>query len=215
MSMLERWPLWSMIAFILLIVVCPAAQAQDKPRFEYDIYVHDSCLMVWLNLAPFIDSKTLSRLKDGVDLEIECRVRLEIPRRFWSDKIVATRSRFLRLGYRQVTNDFLLKTDGPVRPGPLAFPSLPALIKYLSDSVELCMGNVRQLNDERHHRLGLSITTISLTDFNLARDITGQSNSDSPLKYLFGQFLKLTEYGRHEFSARSRTFSIGELEEIE
>lgn len=203
------------LLFCTLVVLGLAgspARAQDDPELVYDIYVHDSCLTVWLDLAPFINSRTLERLRDGVDLAIECRAKLEVPKRFWGDRLAATETRLLRLSYRKVTNDFLVTTGDSTSPQTNELPSIAALFQHLRDSVEICLANISQLDASRRHLVSLKVTTISLTDLNLAEDLTTRDGSDSPLRYLFKQFLKLTEYGRRETSTKSRSFSLSELE---
>ena len=75
----------ALLISIGLGLIAPEIEAQDDFEIAYDLFIRDSCLTTWLNLAPLITSKSVQRLRDGVDLAIECRATLEIPRRFWGD----------------------------------------------------------------------------------------------------------------------------------
>lgn len=201
----------------LLVAVNPAfSQPEDETvsNIFYDIYVEDSCLSVWVDLSPFLTSRVVERLRDGIDLAIECRAELSRPRSFWSDETVISQARTVELSRRSITNEYVLTSSGQNRLS-LSFSTLDDLNRHLSDSFSVCLEKISELDPDGRFVVRLRVTTISLTDLNLAKSPADSSDSESPLRYLFRQFLRLTEYGRHEVGARTRPFSLNELEEID
>jgi hypothetical protein len=200
-------------AILLAAVIASGVAAEDDYEINYDAYVKGSCLTVWLDLAPLISSQSVQRLRDGVDLAIECRAELGTPRRFWGDRSIATHNRYLRLSHREVTSDFLLTTPGDSLAHPdRRFGSLATLHAYLRDSVDLCVAALADLDSDQRYFLSLSVTTISMFDINIDNPKTDSDESESPVKFLFRQFLLLTDYGREQYSTRSSEFQISDLE---
>lgn len=199
---------------LILALTGSAAGAQDDPEFIYDIYICDSTVTVWIDLTPVLTAKTLERLKEGVDLAIECRADLSIPRRLWGDRQVASGLKMLRLSQHQVTKAYLLETGDTSGTKRLEFPSMAFLFQHLRDSVEIPLFETSPMDPDSRHFASLRITTISLTDLNLAEDFAGEGKSGSPVRYLFRQFLSLTGYGRQEYSIKTRSFSLSELEVV-
>lgn len=194
----------------VLGLTAPRLAAEDLD-LSYDIYSRDRNLAVWVDLSPFIDAPAVSRLKDGIDILLECRVSLTIPRRFFGDNLVARSSTTRRLSYRRVTEEFLAtETQDPDQPA-LSFVSLASLYQHFRDSIEIDLVSLDSLEDQERYVLSLDVTTISLTDLNLAPTDESSEDGESPLRFLFRQFLNLTEYGREEYSTRSRPFSLDEI----
>ena len=201
-----------------ILAVAGSASSQPGDREEsnifYDIYVHDSCLTAWADLTPFLTSRVVERLRDGIELAIEFRTELVTPRRFWGDQTVVSRTRTVKLSFRRITNEFVL-SNSDSNWTERAFTSLEELSKIMSESEGLCLGTMRQFNSESRYVVVLQVTTISLTDLNLAERPSDSSASESPVRFLFRQFLHLTDYGRHKVMARTRPFLLTELEEID
>jgi hypothetical protein len=199
-----------------LVISGPStATADDDPEINFDVYVQDSCLTVWLDLAPILNSRAVDRLQEGVDLALECRVSLTVPRRLWGNRQIASRDETLRLSYRKITSEYLIAVGSRLPASPFKAESMPVLFQFLKDSVDLCLSHLSTLEVEKRFSLELRVVAISLTDFNLAEQVGAEGESDSPLRFLFHQFLRITDYGRREFTARSRTFGLSELETID
>jgi len=104
-----------LLVLLLATIVPVRAQTtvEDEPDIFYDIYARDSCLSVWVDLYPLIDAIVWDRLRDGVDVAIECRIELNSPRWLWADRLEADETRTVRISYRKVTDDLVLDTgDG-------------------------------------------------------------------------------------------------------
>jgi len=208
-------PLARLVVLLLLAPgpARPQSGPENDPEIYYDLFVRDSCLTVLVDLGPFLTPRAIDRLHDGIDLAVNCRADLVVPRRFWGDRLAVRRERTVRLSYRKITDDYLLDPGDHQERERLPFSSLDDLYLFLGDSIEICLSRMRELDRGSRHALDLKITTISLTDLNLAEATGDSPGDDSPVRYMFRQFLKLTDYGRREYSAKSRSFSLSELEE--
>ena len=183
----------------------------DEIDLSYDLYSHDKQLTVWVDLSPCVDAAIVARLKEGIDVLLDCQVSLSVPRRFFGDNLVARKAETRRLSYRGVTEEFLISDSV----GPdgifLSFASLASLYQHLRDSVEIDLISLDSLETQERYVMTLNVTTISLTDLNLAPAEGYSEDSESPLRFLFRQFLDLTDYGRSEYTTKSRPFSLGEV----
>jgi len=190
----------------------PLARAEDSPEMVYDIFQRDGCLTVLLDLSPYITSRAVERLEDGVDLLIHASLKLEVPRRIWGSREVAESAFITKISYRPLTEEFLLESTVQSDTLPRHFLSLASLYAHLRDSVECCLAEVDSLDSRSRHQVALKVTTIGLTDLNPGIVEESEEGDGSPIGYLFRQFLNLTGYGRKDYSAVSRPFSLSELE---
>ncbi|MBU0984430.1 MAG: hypothetical protein KKA42_11205, partial [candidate division Zixibacteria bacterium] len=132
-----------------------------------------------------------------------------IPRKFLGDNVITRARHRLRITYRPVSESFELQNSlSPTAP-PRTFLSILSLRNHLRDSVEIRLLPMDSLNPESHYVLHLEITSISLTDINLAPSEESRE-ATSPLTYLFRSFLEATGYGRRDYETRSRPFSLSE-----
>jgi hypothetical protein len=202
----------ALLVVSLLATVSPVraqATSEDEPDIYYDIFTRDTCLSVWIDLSSLINARVRDRLRDGVDVAIECRLELNSPRWLWADRLEADQTRNVRLSFRKVTDDYILDAgDGD---SARTYTSSEAMERYLSDSVEVCVTPLARLDPDRTLQVRIRITSIFLTDLNLADHLESGDGSESPVKYLFRQFLELTDYGRRRFDLRSRPFHLKEL----
>lgn len=202
-----------LIGVLLATAVPSRAQTppEREPEIYYDIYVQDSSLTVWIDLSPFLGARALDRLRDGVDLALECRAELTSPRWLWTDRLIVERTRTVRVSYRNVTNDYLVDPGNSGSTKPLIFVSEEELVDFLSDSVEIQLDRVTRIDPDRRYCVTLRMTAIFLTDLNLVNGAAAETESGSPVKFLFRQFLELTDYGRRQASTKSRPFLISDL----
>ena len=206
------------ILIIAILVAVNSASSQPGDREEssifYDIYVRDSCLTAWVDLAPFLTSRVVERLRGGIELAIEYHAELVTPRRFWGDQTVVSRARTFKLSFRKITNEFVISNADSNRT-EMSFGSQEELSNIMSELEGICLGTIRQFSPESRYVVVLQVTTISLTDLNLAEGPSDSSESESPVRFLFRPFLRLTDYGRHQVTTRTRPFLLTELEEFD
>ncbi|MFH1372911.1 MAG: DUF4390 domain-containing protein [bacterium] len=205
--MLKRLGL-SLLAMMMLPVGSSAA-SEAPDSVDYDIFRRDGLLMVRLDLSLFLSVRRVDHLKEGIDFVIEYSVGLTRPRRFRGAEKITGITGSVRIGYSMATDDYWL-TPGQHSPEKeQRFSSLAFLHQYLADSVQISVVDSRQLSRHHRYRLRFELSCIALIDFNLAAK-PGKS-AESPIKFLFRQFLRLTGFGSQETSAETRSFSPAEI----
>jgi len=190
-----------------LLLAGASANATEIDSLDFEVGRCRNTLCVWVNLADLLSSDRLSRLKEGVPLSIECRSTLLRPRRLWGEVTIAEEDWTARLGFRRVTEDYVLTSAGREQ---RVFSSLAPLHRFLSDSVIINLTPVDSLNQEQFHRVRIRMTLVWLTSLNLSPP---EESSGSPIRFLFEQFLSVSGYGRHEFDIESESFSVRRLPE--
>ncbi|HUV31513.1 MAG TPA: DUF4390 domain-containing protein [Acidobacteriota bacterium] len=202
----------ALLALAVLLVAGPGDARADELTVEFDIFVTGSDVAVWIDLRRFLGAEEVEQLRDGIDVLFECRLALTASRRFFGDRRVGARERTFQVRFRPVAEDFviIISTVDSGRAGP--FVSLTGLNRYLEDSVIIPLAVVDSLDPDVRYALQVTIACITLTDFNLAEPAADRpGSSESPVRFLFRKFLGLTGYGRREYSAHSRSFSLPEL----
>jgi hypothetical protein len=208
---MERLLFYAFVALASWAAAMPAAASDGDLEIDYEIFLQGDQVAVSLDLARLITSARVERLKEGVDIAVEYRLLLSRPRRIWGTEKVSEVTGLLRLGYRLVTEDFYLRDEYRAPEDERHFPTLAPLHQFLSDSIVERLTDYEELDTGKRYELEITVSCISLTDFNVPP--TGASREpESPVKYLFRQFLQLTGYGRDEYSAKSRAFSPLEWE---
>ncbi|MFQ6007938.1 MAG: DUF4390 domain-containing protein [Candidatus Zixiibacteriota bacterium] len=201
------------LSFVLHSLLTPETiTAADKTEaLEYDIFERDDSIAVWLNFAQFLTSKRVENLKEGIDLAIEFQLTLKRPRRLWGSERIMTTTGSMKIEYRIVTEDYVVSAPKLGLAGDRCFLSLAKLHHFLNDSVEVNLADCSALFPDKRYVLELKVTCILLTTLNLASNADTTTETSSPLKYLFRKFLSITGFGRDEYFAKSRPFSVTEL----
>ena len=197
-------------ALIFVALLSAPARAGDAPTANYDLTVRYDQVVVSLDLQSFLSSADLTRIKEGVDLALEYSLILKTPRRFFGSRKVAEQNQTLRVGYRPVTEDFIVRTSANWLTSHL-FLTLPDLQRFLADSITLPLIALDSLEYSRSYVLNLKVTSILLTDLGLGQPIGSADSSSSPLQFLFRQFLTVTGYGRREFNFESSPFAPSDI----
>ena len=196
---------------LIFVILCPFARAADKDQIEYDIFRQNGNLTAWIDISFILSAGNLKKLRDGIDLALEYRLTLASPRRLWGSSTVARTNDALKISYRQITEDFYL-TNLISEPGrEHRFIAREELEEYLKDSVLVGLVEIDSLDTDKRYTLEIEITSVTLTALNLLSDGGGADSTQSALKSLFKEFLKLTGYGRRDLSVKSRPFSLDEI----
>ena len=200
-----------LLVALSLLSPCNRVHA-DEIAIAYDIFEDSSALVTWVDLSPFVGTDQIRQLRDGVDLLLECRFELVQPRKIFADRRIASRRRALLVSFRTVTEDFVVTNNDPDSTVAGPFLSLAGLHRYLQDSVETQLVNIDSLDPGRAYALRVSIASISLTDINMIAPSNKPNDAaESPVRFLFRQFLSYTGYGREEYRTTSRHFTINAI----
>jgi hypothetical protein len=202
----------SRLFFLVVAILGPmSSTAQEEEDIEFNIMRNNGDLVVWVNLADLISGSQVDKISDGIDLVIEYEFNLAAPRRFLGETSVATRTFALRISFRPITESFHLTSLEPRLDSGRVFQSYSLLRRHLADSIAVAVVALDSLDSHRQYRLEIKVSLISMTEFSRVQSIADSSGSESPLKYLFKQFLALTAFGRVEFRTKSRSFSLSEV----
>lgn len=209
----SRWPrrLSVLIVAAATIAFGSPIKAQGSKEVEFDLIERNDSLAVLLDLSFLLTSAHISRLRDGIDLGIECRMTVRRPRKLFGSVKLTEQTTFCRLGFQLLTKGYQLTTAYPGRSDTVSLTSLSRLHEYMTDSVVFTILKLDSLDRESRHVLDIEISAISLNSINLASGEDDPEADRSPLKLLFEQFLVLTDYGRETFSTSSRPFSRSEI----
>jgi hypothetical protein len=195
----------------LLFLATAAAGWADDDIVDPYLFRKGDSVVVRLDLSGIISAARVDQIKEGIDMLLTWEIKLVVPRRLWGSSVKATASGSVRLGYRSMTEDFLAALSGGPDAEARRFFSLAGLHQFLSDSIVEPLALIDSLDGRRKHQLRGELTIISLTHLQLLSERDSDTNNQSPVSYLFDQFLKLTNYGREECSFRSRSFRLEEI----
>lgn len=205
-----RWA----ILLLLPIAFGRAADAQSPEppdNVEYDIVRHHDSLTVWLNLARYFDEREFRTLGEGIDYVFDISIRLTLPRKLWGSDHAASAKSQIRLSYQLAGRNFrlLFPVSDPATIERL-FLDQNDVQSFLADSILIPVAPLDSLHANRSYRIDLDVSRISLTFINLAEGDLSSPES-SPIKSLFREFLKITDYGRENWSTSSRSFRLIEV----
>ncbi len=206
---IKPWPMTLLLALCLLLA--GQARSQGNESVTYDLIVRQGRLIASLDLSSFLTTSTMTRLGQGIDFALECRLSLKTPRRLFGSRTVGQTAIAWRIGFRPVTEDYTISSSSTGWKQTQVLLTLPDLESYLSDSLTVVLSPIDSLERSRQYTLQLQVTAIFLTDFSLGPRTEIADSSASPLEYLFRQFLSLTGYGRREYTFESRPFLPSEI----
>jgi hypothetical protein len=193
---------------VLLLSLARPCAAATEDQIEFEIGQCQDSLCAWINLSDLLTSSRVARLKEGVPVAIECRCTVVRPRRLWGHEKIIEADWRARLIHRPVTEDFLLEsTNG----GEVVLSSLARLHRYLADSVTVMMLPMDSLDKSTSYRLKVNLALTWLTVFNVSPTTDETGSPGSILRFLFGNFLEVSGYGREELELEGNPFTPGKL----
>ncbi len=198
------------MAVLFWLVLASPGTAWSESTIEFEVSQAQDSLCVWINLSDLLTADRVVHLNEGVPVLIECRCTLIRPRRLWGVEKLTETGLVTRLVHRPVTKDYFLETaDGR----EIVFSSLARLHRYLSDSIVVKMLPVASLDKSSSYRLKVNLSLLWLTALNVSPTADGDSPPESVLRFLFGNFLEFSGYGREELELESGLFSPSTLPE--
>lgn len=164
-----------------------------------------------MDLNQLVSESNWEQLKEGADIAFELNFSLTTPRRFIGEAEAARSEQAIKLSYHLVTETFFCSFSTDRFKNPLSFGSMEELSRYLADSLLFAVSPIGELNRDKKYSLKITVTKVSISELSRYTDDPDDPDSDSPLEPLFHAFLNLTQFGRQEFIARSRSLSLDEL----
>lgn len=194
------------LAFLWSAAFVHAAEIPD-----FGVLDSEPNLAAWLDLAPLVSKSKVDKIRDGVDLLIDFRLTLNRPRRFFGSETVVSRHGIVQIAYRIVAEDYIVRLGGKDFQSSGKFTNLAELHRYLTDSIVVALVDYSELDSLKRYRLRLDLTCISVSGLNLEQTAESADGDESPLKFLFRHFLKLTGFGRDSYSGETLLFSPAEV----
>ncbi|MDH3891737.1 MAG: hypothetical protein OEV49_11690 [candidate division Zixibacteria bacterium] len=193
------------------VVLSAAALVHAGETPDFGVMDAEPNLAAWLDLAPLMSNSRVEKIRDGVDFIIDFNLILNRPKRFFGAETVVKRHGIVQIGYRIVTEDFIVRMGGEGFQRTGKFANLAELHRYLTDSIVVDLIDYSELDSLRRYRLKLELACISMSGLNLEPSPDSSTEDESALKYLFRHFLKLTGFGRDSFSGQTLLFSPAEV----
>ncbi|RKX22901.1 MAG: hypothetical protein DRP45_11015, partial [Candidatus Zixiibacteriota bacterium] len=151
------------------------------------------------------------QLQESIDLLLDCHIELEIPRRLFGSRHICDTNRTYRISYQPIAEDYAISILDDTLTKNRQFGSLANVFQFLQDSVDICLASVDSLDTQSRYVVAMNVTAVTLTAFNIATPGESENSEESPVEYLFRQFLDLTNYGRMGYETQSRPFSLADL----
>lgn len=193
---------------VLLCIVLPVI-TYGGTTVDADIFVDNDSIKVWIDLSAFVSAERVDLLQEGIDITLECRADFFRPRRFWGATRISRATKAMAVGYHLLSEEYSVTYSPPdTTANEHRFAAIAGLHNFLADSVVIPVIHRDSVDSDRRYYIEITITCISMTSLNLA---SSEKSGDYPMKYLFGQFLDLTNYGRDELVISSDIFRISEL----
>ncbi|UCG62801.1 MAG: DUF4390 domain-containing protein [Candidatus Zixiibacteriota bacterium] len=200
-----------MVAALSLVIAPGALAANDGEQIDFDIYTQDGFVTVWVDMSSLITSKRVNQMEDGIDIAVEYRLSLLRPRKLWGAEKLAESKGVFQVGFRVITENFFVSNLSSDSSSSKHFLSLAQFHKFLADSMSLKLAEIDSLAGDKRYYIELTLTCVSLTAFNIADTDESPEDDKSAVKWLFKEFLNLTNFGRQDYKVESRLFSLREL----
>lgn len=197
------------LILVLAVLATGSVSGQAADQFPFDVGLRDSCLTVWVDLSELPSSDRARSIREGLDFLVSGRVQVRGPALILGSRVLGSTEFSAHFSYDPISREYKLRSPSG-HFDDCRFASMASFRRFLRDSISVCVVPVDSLDSETRVKVHLLLTTIQLTDINLATQSSAES-SPSPIRYLFRQFLTLSGYGREEFEMDSRWFSLSEL----
>lgn len=180
--------------------------------FDYDIFLTDDTLAVWLDITPVLTQSKMEDLLAGLDISMVIEIKIERPRKLLFSKIL-TSTRAAVLISHPLTEDIYrlrLVNFGDIN---REFKSQLELSDFLSDSLILKIAPKSLLENAVEASLRLAITSKSHSSNVLEGDPgrPGTGADEEFFESLFSFFLNLIGFGQTSYRIVSPPFSLSEL----
>lgn len=209
-----------LVACVLWCIPGTLIRAEDSPvDFDYDIFLVQDTMMVWLDVTPVLNQALFEDLLAGLQIQIDIKYKAEYPPNPIFAETIRERQRTVYLR-RDVTGDFyeLIEVNG--LQDTVLFSSQLDMSDYLTDSLEIRLLPVSVIRDGAKLRLKMEIDTKSLPYKKLVGNVRSRSEAGDDntapagqaLNSVFSYFLEFIGFGEQKYQITTPTFKISSLE---
>lgn len=209
------------IALVGLCVVWypPGARADSQELdFDYDIFLVNDTLALWLDVTPVLIQSRMEDLLSGLDISVGIDLKVERPRKLFFAETLASAKATLIISHPLTEDIYRLRL---INLGAVdyEFQSQLELSDFIADSVILKIGPRKQFEVAAAIRLNLNLISKSHSN-NILKDISPESDKslnrdtgggDAFFESLFSFFLTLTGFGTTSYKIVSPPFILDDL----
>ncbi len=203
------------LCLICLFFAAPLAAAD--PDFDYDIFLQDDTLMLWIDVTPVLTQSRMEDLLAGLDVFIEIDVEAERPRKLFFPKSLASKKSAAVISRHLARDTYRLRMTGTTADSRI-FKNQLILSQFLADSlvVPVAAAEILQGKDIR-----LSVSLISKSYSNnlgaeaadIPEDSTDEGSTEDSefFESLVSTFLDLVGFGTSSYRFTTPPFSVDDL----
>jgi hypothetical protein len=212
-----RYILIGLLGLSLFGTSGPARADSKEIDFDYDIFLTDDTLAVWLDITPVLDQSRMEDLLAGLNISVAMEIKVERPRKLLFYETLTTARALMTISHSLTEDIYRLKlvNAGIIERG---FKSQLTLSGFLSDSLVVKVAPTELLDEAAKLRLKLYIESKSHSSNDLSsatRPRGGAEVEDQPeeefFESLFSSFLNLIGFGKTTYKIISPYFNLDEL----
>lgn len=203
----------AVLAAVLIIVFSAPACSVE---FDYDIFIQNDSLAVWIDVTPVLTQPRLEDLLAGLDIYLGLDLSLEVKGAFGLYRSEVRQKSAIVISHKLIDDIYRLNIVDRDR-SEYSFDNLLQLKQFMSDSLVFILSDKSSLDQEKSFRLSFDLMAKSGSNGLLG---IRSGNSLEPdersveIKFLegaFSQFLKIIGFGRSAYHVDSPRFIIKEL----
>lgn len=187
--------------------------------FDYDIFIRQDSLTVWLDVSPVLTQALFEDLLAGLQIRIDIRCKAEYPPGPIFAKSIKETGRSV-LFRRDVTGDFyeLIEING--LQDTSIFQSQLDMADFLTDSIELPVTPISLVETGAKVRLQLEIFSKSMPYKKLAAPLSARPDDNTgdeqpagqAVNTVFSLFLDFIGFGERKYQITTPVFKLSSLE---
>ncbi len=186
---------------------------------DYDIFLINDTVAVWLDHSPVLTQPLLEDLLAGLYVRIDVSYRVESPPNpvFTKGLAEAERSLFIN---RDLTRDeyYLVIVNGQV--DSITFSTHLEMVDYLSDSMEVKLIPSEYLKKDEKIRIRFDVSSKSMSRNKLDSQSSrsgentseDEASADRVINSVFSYFVDFIGFGEHKYQVISPSFTISSLD---
>jgi len=201
----------------LFLVILSGAAAADDADFDYDLFLHNDTLMLWIDVTPALTQPRMEDLLAGLDISIRIDIEVKRPRRLLFSKTIASTESVVVVSRRLARDTYRLHAVGAAAVERI-FKNQLILSDFLADSLEIPVIPADVLaGQEVRLDIGLiskSHSNNTLGDYaRLPEDTagTGRRSDREFFESMFSAFLDLVGFGTSSYRFSTPSFFVDDL----
>lgn len=203
------------LCLICLFFAAPLVAAD--PDFDYDIFLQDDTLMLWIDVTPVLTQSRMEDLLAGLDVYIEINVEAERPRKLFFSKTLASTKSAAVISRHLARDTYRLRMTGTTIDSRI-FKNQLILSQFLADSLVVPVAAAEILQG-KDIRLSVSLISKSYSN-NIGAEAAGSPEDSTDagsteerefFESVVSNFLDLVGFGTSSYRFTTPPFSVDDL----